>query len=111
MLLLKEVHLLCVTPLMERLFTIVPTVLSRRGLQGHAHASHVVHRSQEWLENRLPALRSCVKVHKFELGTLFIACTHSIAAQECYPLFGDLQDYLKRECHFTDVQTVRLHRN
>lgn len=96
---------------MESVFSILPKVLSRRGLQTSAHASHVVHRAQEWLEGRLPQLRAAVKVEKFDEGTLFVACMHSIAAQECYPLFADLQDFLQRECRFNDIKSIRLHRN
>jgi hypothetical protein len=96
---------------MDQLSSLLPKVLARRGLNVSAHAAHVVHRSQMWLEERLPALSSCLRVQKFQDGTLFVTCTHSIAAQECHPLFPDLQLFLKRECNFSDIKAVRLTRS
>jgi hypothetical protein len=107
----KGIHLLSVNHRMDQLFSVLPKVLARRGLDVHAHAAHVVHQSQQWLEGRLPALRDCLRVQKFQDGTVFVTCTHSIAAQECYPLFADLQLFLKQECRFNDIQGIRLTRN
>lgn len=95
---------------MDALSSILPKVLAKRGLNVHAHASHVVHRSQLWMEERLPALRTAFKVHKFQDGTLYVTCSHSIAAQECHPLFPDLQLFLQQECRFNGVKAVRLSR-
>jgi hypothetical protein len=111
LLLKKVLDLLSVNHSMDQLSSLLTKAFAKRGLGVAAHASHVVFRSQQWLEERLPALRANLKVQKFQDGTLHIVCTHSIAAQECYPLFPDLQDFLKTECRFNDIKDVRLTRS
>lgn len=110
LLLKKGIELLPVNDSMDALSSLLPKVLAKRGLNVHAHAAHVVHRSQLWLDERLPALRTALKVQKFQDGTLYVTCTHSIAAQECHPLFPDLQLFLQQECRFNDIKAVRLTR-
>ena len=96
---------------MEQIGNLLSKVMAKRGLGVQAHASYVVHTSQQWLHEKLPALRTFLRVEKFQDGTIYVTCTHSIAAQECYPLFADLQAYLLKECRFKDIEGVRLTRS
>lgn len=96
---------------MQQIGTLITKVLAKRGLATEAKASHIVHASQQWLHGKLPALRTFVAVDKFQDGTLYITCSHSIAVQECYPLFADLQRFLEKECLFKGVTAVRLSRS
>ena len=112
LLLPKGLQLLSVISIrMQQLSSLLPKVLAKRGLAEHAHAAHVVHASEQWLLERLPDFRGVLKVQKFQDGTIFVSCTHSIAAQECHPLFSDLQVFLHKECRFNDIKGVRLTRS
>ncbi len=56
-------------------------------------------------------LRTAISVEKFHEGTLFIACTHSIATQECRGVFADLEKFLYNDCRFGDIKGIRVSRN
>jgi len=96
---------------MDHLASILPTVLGKRGLKDHAQAALVVHRAQLWVGGRLASLKELLTVRKLEDGTLFIACGHSIALQECQAIVPELLAYLQKECRFSSVRSIRLARN
>ena len=93
---------------MDQLSSILPSVLRKRGLHGHAVAALVTLKANEWLRLALPACASRLHVETVKDGVLTIATTHSIAAQECLPLLPALQEFLNRECKGSSVRDVRL---
>ena len=93
---------------MDSLSSILPKVLHKRGLHGHATAALVTHKAQEWLRLALPALASSLRVEHLKDGVLTIATAHAIAAQECLPLLPSLTEFLQRECKGSSVRDVRL---
>lgn len=94
---------------MDSLRSIIPKVLSKRGIATQAHASLVVHKAQAWLNEVLPALAAELTVQKVQDSVLVIECKNSIAAQECAQLSSRLLEYLRKECGKGPerVQTVR----
>lgn len=95
---------------MDSISSILPRVLHKRGLHGHAVAALVTHKATEWLNLALPALAKQFRVENVRDGVLTISTTHSIAAQECMPLLPSLMEFLKRECKGSSVRDVRLMR-
>lgn len=95
---------------MDHIFKLLPGVLQKRGLREHAVSALVVHRARSWIAERLPSVCSYLEVLKINDGTLFIACRHSIAAQECQAVLSDLCSFLQQECPFAVIRDVRLAR-
>jgi hypothetical protein len=95
---------------MEHMFSVLPKVLSRRGLQAHAEGALIVLRAQRWIDGRLPQLLGMIRVEKYKENTLCIACTHSIAAQECQALLPDLVEFVRLNCPIHGVFQVRIGR-
>jgi len=93
---------------MDSLQSLLPKVLRRRGLQGQATASLVVHRAQDWLRSRLPEFAAELEVKKVQDGVLVIACRHSIASQECHGLSADLLRALQSEFPAQAPRELRL---
>ena len=96
---------------MDRLSSILPKVLRKRGLQEHAVGALVVLRASAWIAMRLPELAGMVRVRSFKEGTLHIVCTHSVAVQECQGLIANLHHYLRSECDVSGIIDIRIARN
>lgn len=96
---------------MDRVFSVLPKVLNKRGLQQHAEGALVVHRVERWVSKRLPDLGACVHVKKVQDGVVFLTCTHSVALQECRALIPDLKAYIASECAFAKISDVRIARD
>ncbi|MBI3618994.1 DUF721 domain-containing protein [Candidatus Peregrinibacteria bacterium] len=79
---------------MDSLQSVLPKVLRKRGLYAHAQSAQVVHLAQRWLEQALPSFAAFVRVHTLSHATLTIACSHSIAAQECQQVAPMLREFL-----------------
>jgi hypothetical protein len=95
---------------MDHVFSLLPKVLRKRGLQEHANSALAVHRAREWVQGHLPHIASCVRVEKVQDSTLVIVCTHSIALQECQGQLSDLQAFLDSECQFAGIRSIKLAR-
>jgi hypothetical protein len=95
---------------MDHIFSVLPKVLRKRGLQEHAEGALVVHRAQQWLHERLPHLATVISVRNVKENVLHIVCIHSIAVQECQNAIPDLQDYLRSNCAFAGILEVRVGR-
>lgn len=96
---------------MDRLFSVLPKVLRKRGLHEHAEGALVVLRAQRWLEGRFPSLLGSIRVQKYQEHVLHIQCSHSIALQECQGSIPDLKDFLCKDCAFTALSDVQVSRN
>ncbi|OGJ56237.1 hypothetical protein A2635_03335 [Candidatus Peribacteria bacterium RIFCSPHIGHO2_01_FULL_51_9] len=90
---------------MDRLSSLLPKVLRRRGLHGHAQSALVMHCARRWLDEKLPLTKEMISVTKCEDGVLFVACTEAIALQECQAVFADLKGFLMTE---TSVQIEEI---
>lgn len=95
---------------MDSLSSILPRVLQKRGLHGHAMAALVTHRAHDWLRAALPHCIDQLRVEHLKDGVLTIAAQHPIAAQECMPLLPSLKEFLQRECKGVAVREVRVTR-
>ncbi len=93
---------------MDSLSSILPKVLHRRGLHGHAMAAMATHRAHDWLRAALPHCIAQLHVESLKDGVLTISATHPIAAQECMPLLPSLKEFLMRECKGCTVREVRM---
>ena len=96
---------------MDSLSSILPSVLHKRGLHGHATAALVTHKAFDWLRAAVPHCIDQIHVDSFKDGVLTISTNHPIAAQECMPLLPALTEYLKRECKGSVVREVRMVRS
>ncbi|UPA22048.1 hypothetical protein K8942_03205 [Candidatus Peribacteria bacterium] len=96
---------------MDRLFSVLPKVLRKRGLQEHAEGALVVLRANRWFEEHFPHLKGVVSVKTYKETTLHIQCRHSIAVQECQGAIADLKAFLAKECAFAGVIDVRIGRD
>ncbi len=96
---------------MDHIFSVLPKVLRKRGLQEHAEGALVVVRATRWMQERFPDISSYITVQKVKENTLHIVCTHSIAVQECQHSIADLKAYLQKECAFAGILEVRVGRD
>lgn len=95
---------------MQRIGTVLPTVLNRRGLQKQARASLVTHQAQEWLSRTLPAFSGDIQALKYADAVLTVGCRNSIASQEVQQLVPVLLEYLRADCSHSDVEGVQVTR-
>jgi len=95
---------------MDRMFSIIPGVLNRRGLKSHAMGALVVHKAKHWIQKRLPFCIDFLNVTKITDGVLFILCDHSVALQECSGVIPELKAFLAKECPFMPISEVRITR-
>lgn len=93
---------------MDKLSTVLPTVLNRRGIQKHATGALVVYTAKNWMTERLPHLSGFMEVLKLQEGVLHISCGHSVALQECQCVSAELLAYLRLECPFAGVTDARI---
>lgn len=96
---------------MDHIGSLLPKVLKKRGLDGHAHASLVILRAQEWICEHIPAYENDLHPQTFKDGVLFISCTHSIASQECQQQSVDLLVFLQEICEGISIEQIRLVRS
>ena len=96
---------------MDRVSSILPKVLGKRGLKDQAQAALVVHRATAWLKQHLPpSLAPAISVHTFTDDILTIQCSHSIALQECRSLLPALKEYLRSREGSPPVQHIHIAR-
>jgi hypothetical protein len=95
---------------MDSLGSILPKVLRKRGLYGHAAAAQVTFKAQQWITAALPGVASYLEVTHLKDGVLTIAAQNSIASQECLQMLPSLREYLARECKGAVIRDIRLER-
>jgi hypothetical protein len=96
---------------MDKLSSVLPKMLRKRGIEGHAMSSLAVHRAMQWMNERLPALQNFIEVKSVQDGVLYIECAHSVAMQECQCATADLLGFLRLECPFSAIKDIRIVRN
>lgn len=96
---------------MDHISTLLPKVLRKRGLHGHAQASLAVSRCQEWISGNLPHVAADLRAVQCKEGVLHIECAHSIAAQECQQRSSELLASLRESCGGMEITGVRLLRS
>ncbi len=96
---------------MDRLDTLLPKILQRRGLHQQATASLMVHQAQEWLRNALPQFARDLVVLHVKDSVLQISAANSIAAQECHQVLSLLKEYLQRDCKHVTLEGIQITRS
>ncbi len=91
----------------DKVSSLLTAVLNRRGLADHAGSALIVHRCEQWIKERMPAIFPFVQVRFVQDGTLVIACSHAIAQQECQTASADLIADLSRNEPFIRISSVR----
>ena len=81
---------------MDRLGSILPGVLHRRGLHKQAQASSAIINVTAWLTAALPLHAEALHPMVVRNGVLEIAFDNGLAAQECRGLQPDLLRYLQQ---------------
>jgi hypothetical protein len=92
---------------MDKVSSFLTAVLHKRGLATHAGSALIVHRCEQWIKERMPDISPFVQVRSVQDGTLIIACSHSIAQQECQTASADLIADLARNEPFIRISSVR----
>ncbi len=96
---------------MDRLSQILPGVLQSKGLKQHADAALILHRARAWIAEYLPNIRTSVTPRSMqEDGTLLVECDDAASAQQCLDALPHLKVFLREECGFLPVRTIRLER-
>ena len=93
---------------MDKVSSILPKVLKKRGLHKHASASLVVNLAQEWLEKELPKIRDDISVSTIKDSVLTISTKNSVAAQECRHVCDSLLTYLKGQNTGALIEDIRI---
>ncbi len=93
---------------MDRLSSVLPRVLSRRGFAVQAQAALVTFKAREWLSDQHPHLTDLLRVRMLKEGELVVACMHSIALQEVQTVSEDLLRYVRQECPLVKVSGLRV---
>ena len=94
---------------MDRLSEILPKVAGKRGLQKHVAASLAIHNANLWIKQHVPHLEGDLVARTLqEDGTLLLECAHSAAAQESQQHLPHLALYLREDCGYAGVRTVRV---
>ncbi len=93
---------------MDKIGSILPRVMRKRGLHLQADASQVTFRAQEWLTKAAPAVIEYLTVRTLSHAVLTIDCAHSTVAQECQPLLPGLLQYLQKEFPTVKIEEIRL---
>lgn len=92
---------------MERVSSLLPGALRRRGLSEQAKAALVVHRTAEWLATKRKSAKNDMRPVCVKDGVLTVECTSSIALQEGEGLKHSLFVWLSKE-GFSAVTSVRF---
>ena len=82
---------------MDRLSSLIPSVLQKRGLYNEAQASMTVYRAKKWFTEMHPEAASMLTPHTLKDGVLTIYALHSIAQQEGVLLAPELLSFLQSE--------------
>lgn len=93
---------------MERLASMLPAALRRRGLYEQGQAALAVTRATQWIAAQAPALAQHVRVRHLKDGVLTVACDSPVAMQEmqalAHRLEAELHDGRTARCSGVRVQ-------
>lgn len=94
---------------MDRLSSLLPKVLRKRGIQSQVQEALVIHCAKRWFHERFPSLQGMISVSKYENGVLFIECTEDPALQACRGSFADVSGFLLKETgiYLEEIHAIR----
>lgn len=95
---------------MDRISSLLTTVLNRRGLTVHAEGALAVLRASKYIEKQLPQIFAFIHVRNVKDGQMVIACENAIAMQECHALTDSLVQELKNDPSCGIIHTIRVER-
>ncbi len=94
---------------MDRVGSLLPKVLKKRGLYAHAKSALIVTQAKDWIDKELKTFASDLQPTVFKDGVLIIESSTSIAAQECNCASIKLIDHLNDGSD--TVKEVRIQRS
>lgn len=80
---------------MDKISSLIPKVLSKKGLKDHASASYAVFLANEWIESHMPNVSVYLHALQLKNSVLEVHSQHSIASQELMGTSKKLIDYLR----------------
>ncbi len=96
---------------MDRLSSVLPKILQRRGLKQLADASTLILRANEWIAAHMGMQAAVIGARTFADGTLFIEAENGIALSEMSRKADALLTFLKTKIPEIAVQSVRCTRS
>ncbi len=96
---------------MDRLSSLLPSALKKRGLHQVAVASTVVLAAQRWLATEFAQHASALRVRSYKDATLHIDAENPIALSELSRRTGALQEALLRQFPDCPLHAVRCQRS
>ncbi len=82
---------------MDKVSSVLSTVLRRRGLKHHADASLAIHHADAWIHLHARGLAGMVEAKTLKDGILSVHCSNAVALQEMQGLLQKLQQHLQKE--------------
>lgn len=96
---------------MDRVSSLLQSVLNRRGLASHAEGALAVFRAKQWMDTHSPHISGYVHVQNVRDGEMVIACDNAIAMQECRSMTDGLLQELKLDTACGVVRSIRVERS
>lgn len=92
---------------MDRLSTLLPKVLRKRGIKDEADAALVVHAANQWLQQQGGILASSVATMRYSGNSLTLCTQSSVAAEEARGKSEELLEALRERLPGIVIETVR----
>ncbi len=96
---------------MDRLSSILPKVLRKRGLHGEMTASLIVMLCQRWIEVSMPTMAPALRVLRFADGWVTVEADNSIALSECSQRRQEMIDWLLTQLPDAKLEGARVVRS
>lgn len=93
---------------MDRLGSLLPKVLNKRGLGEQANAARICWLANEWLQDKMPTVAELLQAVKFANNELCIESQHAVASQEGQLVSADLLAFLREKCPEIQIDTIRI---
>lgn len=95
---------------MDRVSSLLPAVLHRRGLHQHAVTAQALGTLRTWFINKAPALADAVTFVRIQQGEVHVHARHGVAVQEASELREELLAYARQAFPSLSIVRVRITR-
>ena len=96
---------------MDRLSTILPSVLRQRGMESEALSAHALTIARRWLDREFPTLSTQLRPATIQRGELVIVTDSSPALAHVSPHLSALLALLRSEITHLPLRAVRIERS
>lgn len=96
---------------MDKLSTLLPKVLNKRGLRNEANAALVVYHANLWIEDHMPEFQPVLRAVSYTDKKLVMDTDNSIAAQELRSHQPILIEYLSTMESMSPVDEIDIRRS